>query len=150
MPSGAQENRARQIWPALGGSLLLLALMLAGLLLLAGGDTIAGGAPTRGASTVELIMVEDPGCPYCARWDEEVGVAYVASPEGRFAPLVRRRRNDPEVQKFGKIIYSPTFILVRDGVEVGRIVGYPGADFFWGLLEGLLREAGFKPKSEAS
>jgi hypothetical protein len=26
---------------------------------------------------------------------------------------------------------TPTFIFVRDEVEVGRIVGYPGAELFW-------------------
>jgi len=30
--------------------------------------------------------------------------------------------------------FTPTFILVDDGREVGRIEGYPGEDFFWGLL----------------
>ena len=30
--------------------------------------------------------------------------------------------------------FTPTFILVSDGVELSRIEGYPGEDFFWGLL----------------
>ena len=33
-----------------------------------------------------------------------------------------------------RVSFTPTFILVQDGVEVGRIEGYPGEDFFWGLL----------------
>ena len=32
------------------------------------------------------------------------------------------------------IIYTPTFVLVDDGEEVGRITGYAGEEFFWGLL----------------
>jgi hypothetical protein len=28
---------------------------------------------------------------------------------------------------------------VDEGREIGRIEGYPGADFFWGLLERLLQ-----------
>ena len=35
-----------------------------------------------------LVMVRDPGCPYCARWEAEVGHSYRASKEGKFAPLV--------------------------------------------------------------
>jgi hypothetical protein len=31
--------------------------------------------------------------------------------------------------------YSPTFVVVMDGREIGRIEGYPGEAFFWGLLE---------------
>lgn len=95
-------------------------------------------------SGMQLLMIEDPGCPYCARWHEEVGIAYAASDEGQFAPLVRRRRNDPDVGKFQNVVYSPTFIIVREGVEIGRIVGYPGADFFWGLLSAILQKAGFR------
>ena len=35
--------------------------------------------------------------------------------------------------------YSPTFVLVDQGREVGRMEGYTGEDFFWGLLERLLQ-----------
>ena len=38
--------------------------------------------------------------------------------------------------------FTPTFILVEDGQEVGRIEGYPGADFFWGLLGMVMEDAG--------
>ena len=32
------------------------------------------------------------------------------------------------------VIYTPTFVLIDNGKEIGRIIGYPGEDFFWGLL----------------
>ena len=32
------------------------------------------------------------------------------------------------------VVYSPTFVLVVEGSEVGRLEGYAGEDFFWGLL----------------
>ena len=35
-------------------------------------------------------------------------------------------------------IYTPTFVLVNNGEEVGRILGYPGEDFFWGLLDRMI------------
>lgn len=98
---------------------------------------------------MRLIMIEDPGCPYCARWDREVGAAYLASAEGRFAPLTRRRRGHADVVRFANVVYSPTFIVVHDGVEIGRIVGYPGADFFWGLLGQILARAGFEADAKA-
>jgi hypothetical protein len=31
-------------------------------------------------------------------------------------------------------------VLVKDGVEVARLEGYPGEDFFWGLLGRMLSE----------
>ena len=39
-------------------------------------------------------------------------------------------------------VFTPTFILVADGREAGRIEGYPGEDFFWGLLAKMLVETG--------
>lgn len=134
MPGRAQ-NRTGMTRSSIGGAWLLVALAL----------SVAMAAPVHATPVVRLIMVEDPGCPYCALWNEEVGIAYAASAEGRFAPLSRRHRDDPDVKRLGKVVYSPTFILVRDSVEIGRIVGYPGADFFWGLLEGLLKKAGYGP-----
>ena len=32
------------------------------------------------------------------------------------------------------VVLTPTFVLMEDGAEAGRIEGYPGEDFFWGLL----------------
>ena len=92
-------------------------------------------APVAWADTV-LLMAEETGCPWCARWDAEIGHIYPKTVEGRTAPL---RRYDlhgpaPDVRFDRRVHFSPTFILVQDGVEVGRIEGYPGEDFFWGLL----------------
>ena len=39
-------------------------------------------------------------------------------------------------------VFTPTFVLVREGRELARIEGYPGEDFFWGLLAAMLRDAG--------
>jgi hypothetical protein len=92
-----------------------------------------------------LVMVQDPGCPYCARWEAEVGHSYRASKEGKFAPLAVRRRGDPEISNLKKIVYSPTFVMLAYGQEVGRIVGYQGSDLFWMQLEPLIAKAGFSP-----
>jgi hypothetical protein len=34
---------------------------------------------------------------------------------------------------------TPTFIIVIDGKEVGRIVGYPGQELFWWRLSEFTR-----------
>lgn len=92
-----------------------------------------------------LVMVGDAGCPYCARWEAEVGHSYRASKEGKFAPLVTRPPGDPEISNLKKIVYSPTFVMLAYGREVGRIVGYQGSDLFWMQLEPLAAKAGFAP-----
>lgn len=89
-----------------------------------------------------LLMVEEPGCRFCMRWDADVGGAYAKSAEARLAPLVRIRRNAPELEGLKPAVYTPTFILVKGTREVGRITGYPGASFFWEELGQLLEEAG--------
>lgn len=38
------------------------------------------------------------------------------------------------------IRYTPTFVLIENGEELGRIEGYPGDAFFWGLLDRLLQK----------
>ena len=94
-------------------------------------------------AAAELIMVEEAGCPWCRQWNQEVGVIYDKTEEGRAAPL---RRIDihkavPAGLRFASPpVYTPTFILVDRGEEVGRIEGYPGEDFFWGLLQNLLEK----------
>lgn len=37
--------------------------------------------------------------------------------------------------------YTPTFVLLKDGAEVGRIEGYPGESFFYGMLQQILDRA---------
>lgn len=107
---------------------------------------VSASEPARDLRTAPavLVMIEDPGCPYCARWRAEVGPGYTRSEEGRFAPLVRRMRGDPDISFIGRVIYSPTFVLLVRGREVGRILGYPGADLFWMQVAGLYAQAGFK------
>jgi hypothetical protein len=103
---------------------------------------------TLAAAGHSLVMVEDAGCVYCVRWHEEVGQAYANSPEGRFAPLDRRMLRDPDIAFLRNVRYTPTFVLLRGQEEIGRITGYPGADFFWQLLADLLAKTSFSaPKA---
>lgn len=105
-------------------------------------------AAPAAAQHAELVMVERPGCGWCARWFEEIGPAYPNTPEGRRAPLrvVTLARPWPEdLADVARERFTPTFILMRDGVEAGRLRGYPGAEFFWHLLGEMLRDAGLEP-----
>ncbi len=93
------------------------------------------------AVAAELVMFESTACEWCATWDEEIAPIYPRTPESRRAPLRRVDIHDPrppDLASIGGILYTPTFVLVQDGVEVGRITGYPGEDFFWGLLASLI------------
>lgn len=88
-----------------------------------------------------LVMIADPGCPYCARWEREVAPGYIASDDGKLAPLVRRYRNAPDIAFIERVVFSPTFVLLVRGREIGRIVGYGGADLFWMQMAALIDDA---------
>lgn len=94
-------------------------------------------------SELTLIMVDEPGCSYCRKFDAQIGPGYAKTAEGRFAPLVRVRRKSPELRGYNPVIYTPTFLLVRRGEELGRLTGYPGPEFFYAELDALLAKAGF-------
>ena len=36
-----------------------------------------------------------------------------------------------ELKNIEPAIMTPTFIVIKNGSEVGRIVGYPGEELFW-------------------
>jgi len=99
-----------------------------------------------GAAQLELLMFEQPGCVYCAKWNEDVGPEYPLTNEGVAAPLRRLQLRDPLPQDIALVshpVFTPTFVLVLDGVEAGRIEGYPGEDFFWPLLADMIAKSGF-------
>lgn len=98
---------------------------------------LASGFP---AAAAELVMFEREGCPYCARWNREVAPIYPKTAEGRRAPLRRVDLAEPrpsDLAAIANVVYTPTFVLLEDGKEIGRIVGYGGDEIFWSLLADL-------------
>ena len=97
--------------------------------------------PAFPAAAAELIMFRRAGCPYCAAWDRTIGPIYPRTELSRRAPL---RLLDLDHDAPARIAlktpvrFTPTFVLVDDGREIGRIEGYAGEDFFWALLEKLM------------
>jgi len=95
------------------------------------------------AHAAELVMFERPGCPWCKRWHTEIGPAYPLTTEGKAAPLRRHHIRDQALAGITlsrPVTVTPTFVLAEGGREVGRIVGYPGEDFFYEMLDGLLKD----------
>ncbi len=103
------------------------------------------------ALSANLVMVEQQGCIYCAKWNAEISHIYPKTDEGRRAPLLRVDLHDlPEDIDFAsRPVFTPTFVLVEDGKELGRMEGYAGDEFFWFILGKLLDdneiEAGTDP-----
>lgn len=96
-----------------------------------------GAAPGRAA---ELVMFESESCPWCALWHQQIGPIYPKTREASLLPLRRVDIDAPrpaDLDQIGPIRYTPTFVAVANGREIGRIIGYPGEDHFWAVLEQL-------------
>jgi hypothetical protein len=105
---------------------------------------VVAATTVLGSSAVaaELQMYRRAGCPWCQAWDRDIGPIYGKTDIGRRFPL-RMIDLDGERQRVSlkaPIIYTPTFVLVENAREVGRIEGYPGDSFFWGLLDRLVQQ----------
>ncbi len=89
-------------------------------------------------SAASLVMFDRKGCPWCAKWHAEIGVkAYNAGPEGQVAPLRVQDVASPrpkDLEGIGGIVGTPTFVLVENGREIDRLVGYPGKQVFFGRV----------------
>lgn len=103
------------------------------------------------AKAAELVMFTLDGCPWCARFEREVGPVYPKTAEGRRAPLRRVDVRSADARMAGlkdRVVAAPTFVLMHDNQEIGRINGYAGDDAFWGLLGQML--AGLDDLSHSS
>jgi len=89
------------------------------------------------AAEAELVMFEQPGCPFCAKWNREIGPIYPKSDIGAKAPLRRVQIGDKQtygVSLNSPVIFTPTFVISVGGRETGRIEGYANDESFWGLI----------------
>lgn len=88
----------------------------------------------------ELVMFERDGCVWCARWDRDVGPIYPKTDEAKLLPLRRINIDHDKDSGLGlasPVRFTPTFVVIDQGREVGRITGYINDDAFWGLLGAL-------------
>ena len=103
---------------------------------LAGAVLIGLGFSSPGIAS-ELVMFERAGCAWCARFNAEIAPIYAKTDEGRSLPLRRIDLAQPIPADLAGIdpgAFTPTFVVVDKGREIGRIRGYPGDAFFFGLL----------------
>lgn len=97
---------------------------------------MTGTAPSV-AAAAELVMFESASCSWCRLWHEEIGPVYPNTTEAKCAPLRRVDIGKPipdDLKHLDSIIYTPTFVVMENGQEISRMVGYVGEDFFWPLL----------------
>jgi thioredoxin-related protein len=92
---------------------------------------------SRIAQAAEMVMFERAGCVWCQRWDREIAPIYDKTDEAKVLPLRRvdvDRDKPTDITLASPVIYTPTFIVIDKGREIGRIIGYTNDMSFWGLL----------------
>jgi len=95
------------------------------------------------ASAAELIYVEWKDCGYCKIFNRQMAGAYASSAIGKKIPLRRvdiLRRWPADLKRVSRPTYTPVFILVENGSEVGRFDGYTSPQGFVRNLRRLLQK----------
>lgn len=99
----------------------------------------------------ELLMFEETNCYWCLKWEREIADIYPKTTEGKIAPVKHLDIRDVIPSEYSLKLglnFTPTFVLVHNGKEQSRIEGYPGEDFFWGLLGRMLQDIETTDKKE--
>jgi thioredoxin-related protein len=105
----------------------------------------AVGLPAeQSTSSLELIVIEARGCPLCQLFRDEIAPAYRATSRAKQAPLrfVDVSFTDPvTLNLVAPIEIVPTVVLMRDGAEIDRLVGYTGPEIFMSVVGKMLGDA---------
>lgn len=92
-------------------------------------------------SGFELVVMEAPGCIYCTIFRRDVLPSYQASEHARDVPIRFVDINEPAAAAIHldqPVDVVPTFIIVKDHKEIGRIPGYVGPENFFHAINYLL------------
>lgn len=95
------------------------------------------GLPVNSGPNLEMVVLEVDGCIYCGVFRRQLLPAYQASRHGRAIPVRFVDINDEALARIGltqPVGMVPTFVVLENNEEIGRIPGLMGhADFFRAL-----------------
>ena len=103
---------------------------------------IAADPPKAGA--FQLVVMEADGCTYCGIFRRDVLPSYEASERAKDMPVRFIDVNDVEKARLdlqAPVNIVPTFIVMKDNKEVGRIPGYLGPENFYPTIKYLMSTA---------
>ena len=97
------------------------------------------------APPLQLLVVHDDACGEYTRWRQEVAPGYAATPEGRAAQVLAVAAEGPWPDGLAiasRPRQSPSFILLRGGIEIARMEGYSSPEDFRARLGRMLQASG--------
>lgn len=88
---------------------------------------------------IELLFVTSDYCPFCKAWERDIGQIYDSTLYAKKAQLRRVDLSDVDSALppgSADVFGTPTFLIVGNNTEIGRIEGYQSREmFFWALSE---------------
>lgn len=117
---------------------------------------IAAILPLSSIWAAELLFFHDAHCGACLSFEKDVGSIYHKTQEATIAPLQRIEfyREDGEISDASNMTglntpvqWTPSFVLMDNGREIGRIAGYQSAELFWMALNQILGQLPQEPKA---
>jgi len=95
------------------------------------------------AGSLKLVMYEARNCLNCRQFKREMMAKYKRSATGRAMPLERiDADNRAAVRKYRlkrPISFTPIFVVIKNGREVSRFIGYMGPSKFMHTVRSLLK-----------
>lgn len=104
---------------------------------------IAFALPVDARADMRLYVFEIEGCEACAQFHSEALQDYWTSETSRSLPLTIVDLNALGTARQplrSPIRTVPTFVVMRDGIEVARLTGYPGKAAFEAGMAAVLAE----------
>lgn len=92
----------------------------------------------------ELVVIEARGCPMCQLLRDEIAPLYRATARAQRAPLRFVDVAHTDIDNMGlasPVQIIPTVVLMRDGAEIDRLVGYTGPEIFMRAVGVMLGES---------
>ena len=89
----------------------------------------------------KMFMLTDERCIYCIIWEKQVGKVYNNTEISKTFPLHRMYINKVDKIKKKKIFntdITPTFVMYKNNVEIGRISGYSNPEMFWWQVDEII------------
>lgn len=87
------------------------------------------------ARAMDLVMFESPSCGTCKLFKREVLPIWESTPAGKAITLWRVQMGEKVAFRLrSPVTFTPTFVWVENGAEVGRFSGYYGKDQFFGIV----------------
>ncbi len=113
---------------------------------------ITAGLPTTKAArdlwssaeptpNLEMVVLEVPGCIYCNVFRRQLLPTYKSSKQAKRIPIRFVNLNDPALAEIGltqPVDIVPTFVILEDNHEIGRIPGYMSRHDFFRAIDYIL------------